>query len=370
MVRTAEQQRLYRQKLMKEMGEDAYKALEAKRRRESRLRKKAMIEAGETPTREPYRKVIDRTECIDIIEILKKKKLKDITIKDYLSKASRVYFLLHRREWDCKDISWLKNYDRVIDYIQHKNKQIWRTQKTRNTYLIAIASLVSKIPELKSASKHYNAVMKKANEEQYEQRLKQGLKPEWKEQILTWDTILNIYNTAEFKNDFDKLIYSIFTLIPPRRSGSYYDLLIKPQGYKSDTENYIIIDSKKHIKSIILNRYKTAEHYGQYKVVRIPKALKDVFNDYLKNKDVNQYVFINHYGKPYDNKTFGVAVSNVFKRYTNRPLGSTLLRISYASNIVFGGSKKASLSEMKKHADKLGHGLEQFQQYARFGVND
>ena len=72
--------------------------------------------------------------------------------------------------------------------------------------------------------------------------------------------------------------------------------------------------------------------------------------------------------KPYtEQRAFNAAVSNVVNKYTKSKMGSTLLRIAYATNILFAkNGKPPSLSVQNNHAVKLGHSLATFQTYARY----
>lgn len=308
--------------------------------------------------------------CGDLKTRLINSGISDKSALSYLKKTGRVYELMKGKKWNCKDIEWLQDYKRVIDFINNGDVPTWKTKSTRSTHMNHISALVMRIPSLKDVAPFYDAEKTKKNTEANEARLEQELKPEWKALILPWKTLVAINKTVNFKTDYDEAVYGIFTLIPPRRSGSYYDLQIQPVGFQSLTKNYITVDEKTRMpKELVLNRYKTSKHYNEYRI-KIPVALARKLKKHISGKSMGSNVFNNQTtGKPYtEQRSFNQATTNVFAKYTGKKIGSTLLRISYASYIVFGQKRKPSLATQNKHAKKLGHSLSVFQTYARFGV--
>jgi hypothetical protein len=401
MPRSAEQQREYRAKQRTTLGDEAYKAEQARARRERRNRDKPQIpkyteinkgtvealaeqmtnlvlqmeEKGETITLRQKKnklenKLIDVKQVLDCGDLKKRLITTGIapkTAESYLKKVGRVYELLEKKKWNCKDIEWLKDYKQVIDFVNNGVIPSWKTESTRSTHMNHLSAFVMRIPALSHVASFYDAEKGKKNKEMKDVRLEQKLKPEWKDLILPWRTLLSINKTAEFKSSFDEAVYGVFTLIPPRRSGSYFDLQIQPVGFESKSDNYITVDAKGVPKELVLNRYKTSKYYGEYRT-KLPLALATKLKRHIEGRKVGTYVFNNQTTrKPYtDQRAFNQATTNVVEKYTGEKIGSTILRISYASYIVFG--QKSSLAVQSKHAGYLGHSLAMFQQYARFGV--
>lgn len=312
------------------------------------------------------KKVLD---CGDLKKSLVDSGLSAKTAESYLKKTGRVYELLEKKKWDCKDIEWLKDYKRVIEFVNNGIIPSWKTASTRSTHLNHISALVMRIPELKDVARFYDTEKTKKNKDMGNARLEQELKPEWKELILPWPEIVGKNKTANFNGSYDEAVYALFTLIPPRRSGSYYDLQVKPVGFKSKKANYITVNVKMEPQELVLNRYKTSKHYGEYRV-KLPVALREKLKAHIKKYAYDDYVFVNQTtGKPYtDQRAFNQAVTNVFERYTGKKIGSTILRISYATYIMFGSGKVPSLAVQNRHAKMLGHSLGIFQTYSRFSV--
>lgn len=405
MARTKEAQKAYRQRQMEAIGVEAFKKREAIARQARRKKNKipqyteinkATIEALTEQMKDLVLQMTEKgasgaitiqqkkdkleKQLIDVSKVLDCAGLKKSlisgglsakTVQSYLKKTGRVYELLHDKPWDCKDIEWLKDYNRVIDFILNGDIPTWKTQSTRSTHLNHVSALVMRIPELKDVAPFYDTEKTKKNKVMGDVRLEQELKPEWKKLILPWPELVDKNNTADFNGTYDAAVYALFTLIPPRRSGSYYDLQVKPVGFKSKTKNYITVNVKMEPQELVLNRYKTSKHYGEYRI-KLPVALREKLKAHIKKYAYDDYVFVNQKtGKPYtDQRAFNQAVTNVFERYTDKKIGSTILRISYASYIMFGNGKPPSLATQNKHAKMLAHSLPVFQTYARFDVGE
>lgn len=401
MVRTAAQQRDYRARRREQMGNDEYKAAQAKERRERRDKNKIKVPQYAEITKEAIEKITDNLKQIvidmaskgDSITLTKKKekleaKLIDVkkildcgdlkkrlietgvsetTALSYLKKTGRVYELMHNnKKWNCRNVDWLKDYEKVIDFVNNGEVPSWKTASTRSTHMNHISALVMRIPELKDVAKFYDVEKAKKNKEMGEARLDQELKPGWEKIIRPWRDVLAINKTAKFKSTFDEAVYGIFTLLPPRRSGSYFDLQIQPVGFKSEDANFITVDKKNNPKELVLNRYKTSKHYHEYRV-DLPVALSAKIKKHIAGRKFGELVFNNRTtGKPYtDQRGFNQATTNVFGKYISK-MGTTLLRISYASYIIFG--VRATLKVQSEHARYLGHSLPMFQTYARENV--
>jgi len=331
MVRSAADQKAYRDQQRALLGDVEYKAQQALQRKERRARNKI-----------PKEEVIADPACVALEDLLVKAGLTEKTAQAYIFKTTKVYKLLHNEAWNCSDFNWLQDHKTVIGFINNGVVPEWKTRATRSTYLNHVAALVRHIPELQDVTQFYTAAKNAANSDMDDQRVKQELKPAWKDKIIPWLDLVEINKVANFKTTFDEAVYGIFTLVPPRRSGSFYDLQIRPLEYESKTKNYITVDDEGVPKEIVLNRYKTSKQYGEFRI-KIPVPLRKKIQWHIAGGDIGDYVFNNQITKdPYKNQeVFSTAVVNVFKKYTDKSIGSTLLRISYASYIVF--NKKASL---------------------------
>ena len=157
----------------------------------------------------------------------------------------------------------------------------------------------------------------------------------------------------------DKLLVSIYTMIPPARSD--YD---RVRIYGSDpdvkTENYMVIDKEGKI-TMYLNQYKTAKNYGSL-ITSLPPAL---CHQIIKSLELNprEYLFVDHKNQPYVNTgTFNSFANRSCKRiFNNKDFNLTMFRHIYVSRkSIMDKSRK----EKKEIATKMGHSLDMADQYA------
>ena len=100
-------------------------------------------------------------------------------------------------------------------------------------------------------------------------------------------TPTNINNTLKsISNLFEKTIYSVYTLQPPRRLEDFAAMKITkendPQQLRNKNNNYIVIDQNNNPSQFIYNKYKTYKTFGQ-QVIDINKDLGDILKQYIKS---------------------------------------------------------------------------------------
>ena len=90
------------------------------------------------------------------------------------------------------------------------------------------------------------------------------------------------------KNTLHKLILSLYTDTPPRRSFDYANVLInKPNDKKSN-----ILIFRPDEKKFIFNKYKTANKSGPQEIdIKSPSLIK-VIQDYLKQHPNDEYLLM------------------------------------------------------------------------------
>jgi hypothetical protein len=95
-----------------------------------------------------------------------------------------------------------------------------------------------------------------------------------------WSVVVKRGSSLEGRQ---KLIWSLYTLIPPRRSEDYIGLKITDTKLVSKLDkniNYILIQPKKAYK-LILHKYKTSDSIGKV-VLKVPKELKKVIDENIE----------------------------------------------------------------------------------------
>ena len=158
---------------------------------------------------------------------------------------------------------------------------------------------------------------------------------------------------------YEKLLFDMYTLIPPVRN-DYYDTLIlyeKPQGLIH--QNYIFLSSSENY--LCLEVYKTVKTY-KVKFIPLPdKLVQDIIYS-LKIAPRNR-LFLSFSHKPYTKENFNSWANGRLKALTgNNGLCLSMLRHIYITRRDLMLEEKSGL-ERKKIADIMCHSLEQQQKY-------
>lgn len=244
------------------------------------------------------------------------------------------------------------NDDILIKYLFNKYTNL----NTIKTYLIPFSILTSNIKYFKDDTNIYNKI---ANiiiniNKDYENKIDDN-----NVDIKDIDKIINdfsektlINNLKILDNDYDKLIYLIYTLIPPRRL-EYSNMIIKfnySNKFNDDLDilyNYIIINDNSSY--FIFNNYKTSNYFGK-QIIDIPKNLNKYILNYIKTykKYNNDFLFITTSNK------FGTEISRIFKKIYNQNITLRWIRISYTTYI---RKKNLTNNELKNISEKMAHSI-------------
>lgn len=403
---SSERQKLFLERKKLELGDDGFKAWSAAKRRESRKREakrlhvpdsninvnqemldklteqlkatvKRLHEDSKSITLVEQKRILEN-KIIDISKILnckeleakleqtKKKGGKDLkSANQFIKSVKNLYLKMFNKTWNCKDVDWLLNVDNVY-------KSIMRVYSgsTQATTLSNVNSFVMRIDQLKTVAPQYMKLHKERKPKEEKKRLKQGLKPEWRDKLRgrKWPDYAKLLNTLDFTKIYDKALMGLFVLRPPRRSGFIYDIKRQPVNYKGNGhENFITTDKKGNPKYFVLQRYKTSEVHKEYKDKISTKLARILKQHIVENEIPNDgLLFYNQTKKehvPVTEKAANSMIPNLFNKYIGKKIGSTLLRIAYASYHVF--EKNPSLEERHTHAYHLGHKFDTFETYAR-----
>jgi hypothetical protein len=168
------------------------------------------------------------------------------------------------------------------------------------------------------------------------------------------DTILS--NMDKLDNVDEKLVYGLYTLIPPRRL-EYLKVYLVPQSYKiKDERNYLVI-KKKVPERFIFQDYKTSNSYGRVEV-SVPDELKSVIQDYIiKHKVKSNMLFINMNITKYIR-----LVKSAFNKIYDADISVRWIRISYATYI---DRLNISNNDKKELALKMGHSISMSGKYKK-----
>lgn len=165
--------------------------------------------------------------------------------------------------------------------------------------------------ELQSAKKHSD-LAKHSRNEKYEAREKRDTDVEWSDVLALEDSITN---------PRDRLIYMLYTRVPPQRNADYADVRILHETEDTDTtDGNVFVRAE---SAIYLKGYKTAALYGPKKI-ELPKDVCDLIPD-------QNYVLQKRNGGPMGCSQTSAHICRVFSPLGPN-VGAVTLRRSYANH--------------------------------------
>ena len=292
--------------------------------------------------------------------------LKNATIENYVTKIKHINKIINNKKVNIKRLSniFVDNYNlKDKEYIIKKftyltdNELIkflyanYTNENTIKSYLIPYAVICSKIDYFIDNNVYKNIIENIENiNKKYENDIDNN-----SVNIVDNDKLIVNYdedeldkNIKKIENIEDKVIYALYTYIPPRRL-EYSNMIIKTDYVNLDkSHNYIIVENNIPIK-FIFNNYKTNKVFG-VQIYDIEKKIQElIIKDIFENKKkIDDYLF------NYKSNNFGKKITNIFKMIYNADISVRWLRISYTSNI---RQYNLTNNELKIISEKMAHSI-------------
>ena len=170
----------------------------------------------------------------------------------------------------------------------------------------------------------------------------------------TTESIIDNFN--KLNTNIEKVVYGIYTLIPPRRL-EYLKVYSTTYTNKiNDDKNYIVFKNKVP-HSFIFQDYKTSKSYGRVDI-QIPDELKRYIMDYVKEYKIKtKNLFIDMSPTKYIK-----LIKGVFNKVYGADISVRWIRMSYATYI---DGLKISNNEKKHLALQMGHNLSMSSKYKK-----
>lgn len=294
--------------------------------------------------------IVEVNEEIEIektnIKPLKTKNLQDSTINTYIKSIEKIVNL-----YDCqmvemvkeelykvfknqkgKKLKFINDYFQFIENDPNKCFNLIK-DKIEGTKDILYASITSLSSRLKNMKKTYN-LFSVINRDKIKEEYKKDLDNKKTESdiIINLDSDLIKSKLDSFENN-NKLIFALYTLIPPRRL-DYSNMKISYTGTYDTNGNYYDFVNKK----FIFNDYKTKRHYGQI-IADIPSSLIDIIDNWCElNKDLNTFPTITPY-----------IINKIFKMvFDIKNISVNCLRHSYLTKLNNDGIL-SKMTETERH---------------------
>ncbi len=169
------------------------------------------------------------------------------------------------------------------------------------------------------------------------------------------------------ENTNDRLLFSLYTLIPPRRLEYSSITIIDNENNINNKDNYLLID--KNNTKLIFNNYKTNETFGTQEITNLPVKLINEIYKYLEinNKNIGDKLFTK-YNKTEElsNAALGKRIKNLFTKLYNEEITLRYIRISYATYI---NSLNLSNNELKRESTLMCHSVKTNSRYNKKKIN-
>ena len=171
---------------------------------------------------------------------------------------------------------------------------------------------------------------------------------EAKEDDFSYEDLKNAFERAK---GYEKMIMSLYYLMPPRRLNDYINMVVKfmkPKRMSSDL-NYLIVDGDAHY--FVFNNYKTSKIYKR-QTMNIPDDAWEHIKDHVKD---NEPLLINPSSK---SKFTDAQFSDYLRRLTMNLVGkkgsATAFRHAYITNFL---KSNPTTLERNKMAERMAHSI-------------
>jgi len=183
------------------------------------------------------------------------------------------------------------------------------------------------------------------------------------ERWLNWSEVKKV-NVAGIKNDVQRLIYLLYTDIPPRRT-EYRSLQItnataqQLKNRESYPGNYILLTPAGNITRIVLNDYKTFDKYGQY-VIPLTKSstLKTQLKKFIQDFKLKAGDYLFPPTLRFESG-WSKAVRDTFLEVVGKNLNINMLRKIFVSYINELPSNQRTQAKLQEVASAMGTSLDQ-----------
>lgn len=335
----------YRTKLRQKMGDEEYKKEQAQKKRDYRLKKKLQMEQDDVIKQEMQqnknkgkKNMFVENIVSKIMKTIEEKKHQDkgrypceTTVRTQLNRVRLLYKYIYDKEMETEDWEWLTDVKKISKFIE-ENKE-WKTLNSKNAIYGSIASVLKYMDGMMEYQKKYSEIVTEKTKEIEIEYGDNMMSDNVKKNYVKWEDILEVWDSLETSRD--KLLYSLYVDIPPRRIMDYANMkfITEEQKTKMDEKyNYIVVSHGK-ISEIIFNSYKTSKTYGQQKLCHIEwinmGRLEQAFNDYIHQENKNENVLL------FGRKKLDDEIALLFKgKFEEKRVSVNVLRHSYITYIL------------------------------------
>jgi hypothetical protein len=305
------------------------------------------------------------------------------TLKDYVSKHSRIYALVRKEQmagvWKQEIIKVLNGhkYDMALEneVLSHLRKDklqgtinILRQHfsKSENSFKQMINSITGLLGRLQTFDTEYEYVSdigKNLQALYLEERNKNETTQEELDKInmIKFDDESIMKNIEKLNNLRDKALYAIYMYIPRRLEVN--SVRIRYSERNTNTGNHLILSRKELPERFIFNEYKTAKTYSK-SVVEVPEQIRPILHEYINAGDFKEGSYLFHLVSSYDMplSNFSAEVKKVLTKVYGKEIKNQTLRTAFAT---YFDKVAETVTEKKAVASALSHDYVTNDQYVK-----
>lgn len=359
----------YRQRQREQMDAEAYKALEASKRKERRARNKTPqatpppvdAEIRQQPEPEPQPEQANDT-TLDAIYAAKLAfaeaaghTIKKASVTTTYNRVKKLHKYMTGE--DMTDFVWVKDTAAVTAFILSFDK--WKSQESIIQQFQSLASILKVLKGYEAAYKHYSEKSIDMRQTKTKTDDENFLTDNERANMLPWTQIFKI----KALTDHNSALVGVYTLIPPRRSKDFGVMRLATETEELDSEfNYVVLNTRnKPIKFVFLN-YKTSATFTKQEF-SIPRALATLLTAHIESADLNYGDYLSGRTKSAAFVSFSSQLTKVFKKYTDKNISVNILRHSYITWYL--KKKGLTIANKKSTANAMAYSLTTQMQYNR-----
>lgn len=275
-------------------------------------------------------------------EILKRKKLGDATLKNYISNINKLYKSI-TNETEIKNLEFLEQKDKVDAYLNKLNPT------SITNYYAVILTLLDPESELYESYRKDKVDNNFKNKKKSLTEVNQNLQSKVID-MEEYDEMLVKIKKANLPQDY--LMFSLLKHYPIRNEiGNIKIITLKDfKKIKDKNENYLVMGSKQLF--IYRTDYKTHDIYGDIKTTIHDKGIRKLLKDYIKDfKDGRTQLFLNSKGESMTTYEVANRLSYISQKYIGKKLStSSIFKIVLAN---FKGNDMKDYDDYKIKMGKI-----------------
>jgi hypothetical protein len=278
------------------------------------------------------------------------------SVKTYISNIKSVAKALNTKLDTIEDI--IKNSDEIFNYLEGQKLNVRKTKLS--AFVVLLDRGKDNDADTSKILVKFRKRITKDGADYEERENKQELTDSQKENYISWDEVLKVYNNLkteaeplmklqrltlnQFKKLMDYVLLSMYVLIPPRRSLDYADFRIRNIDEKE--HNYMTLKNikRKKVPFLIFNKYKNSTRLGKQEI-EIPNTLRNIITSWIKLNPYD-YLIVNGKGNKITQSKINDMLNNIF----GKRIGSSMLRHIYLTD-KYGD---VNLQELKQTTHDMG----------------